>query len=378
MSHGLRYGVPVILVLVCGASARGGEVIDPAKGVAGAEGAVLWFDALLLGVENQGWSDVAAPYDRLPKTAEGVVPGAVWSLSRHSAGLCVRFVTDSSEIHARWSLTSGNLEMNHMPATGVSGLDLYVKRDGAWGWVAVGRPEKQEANESVLVKGAPEGAHEYMLYLPLYNGTAKLEIGLVPTARLEQAPPYPAERAKPILFWGTSILQGGCASRPGMAYPSIIGRRMQRPTINLGFSGNGKMDPEITALIAQRDVAAYVIDCLPNMKDDLVAERVEPLVHTLRAAKPDVPIILVESIEPQAAWFIPATEQAYKSKNALLRSIYERLQAEGVGHLHYIPCDDLFGHDHEATVDGVHATDLGFLRMADAIEPYLRAALGQP
>src|SRR5262249_47654418 len=153
----------------------------------------------------------------------------------------------------------------HMPATGVSGLDLYVKTEaGKWHWLAIGRPSKQ-SNHVSLVSGLPAGKHEYLLYLPLYNRVSSVEIGLAKDQKLEKAEPRPAERQKPIVFWGTSITQGGCASRPGMVHTAILGRRLDRPVINLGFSGNGKMEPEMADLLAELDPAVYVLDCLPNL-----------------------------------------------------------------------------------------------------------------
>lgn len=161
-----------------------------------------------------------------------------------------------------------------------------------------------------------------------------------------------------------------------MAYPAIIGRWLDCPTINLGFSGNGKMDPPITDLLCELDVAAYVIDCLPNMSADLVTERTAPLVRKLREARPDTPIVLVENIEYQAAAVLPGTHRSYTSKNEALRAVYEKLVADGVKGLTYIEGTPLFGDDGEATVDGTHATDLGFLRQAEGMLPVLRKLLG--
>lgn len=371
----MRAQLIAVLVVLTTHAVTAQPALDPAKATPSADNSVLWYNALDLGVEGQGWTDLKHPYDRLPAEAEGVVPDPVWRLSQQSAGLCVRFTSDSPEIRARWSLRSDNLDMNHMPATGVSGLDLYVKRDGRWGWIATGRPEKKDNNESTLASGIPEGMHEYRLYLPLYNGTESLEIGVKPGSTLAKAPDYPAAHAKPVLVWGTSIVQGGCASRPGMAYPAILGRRLERPTLNLGFSGNGKMDPEVAALFARLDVAAYVIDCAPNMTPELINERAEPLVSALRNAHPDTPILLVENVAYQSGWFLPGPRQAYTDKNNALRAVYDRLASSGVARLHYVPGEQLLGSDSEATVDGTHPTDLGFLRMADAIEPYLKEAL---
>ena len=350
--------------------------VDVAKGIASADGETLWFDALEVGVEGRGWTEgLQQPYDRFPAEAEGKIPDPVWSLSHHSAGMNVRFMTDSPSIAVRWSLKSDRLSLTHMPATGVSGVDLYVKHEGRWGWLAVGQPAQKDGNEAVLVSGLPEGMHEYRIYLPLYNGTEKLEIGVKAGSALTKNPGYGKRRNKPMLFWGSSILHGACASRPGMAYPSIIGRRMERPVINLGFSGNGRMDPPVVDLIAKLDLSIYVIDCCPNMDPALITERTEPLVKALRAAHTDTPIVLVENVPYAKGWFLPATKDSYVKKNEALRAAYDRLRAAGVKRLYYIRCDDFFGDDHDATVDGVHPNDIGFLRMADEIEPVLRHVL---
>jgi len=336
-----------------------------------------WHNARDLGIEGQGWTNLKHPYDRLPADAEGVVPDPVWNLSHDSAGLFVRFMTDSKRIWVRWSLRDGSLAMPHMAATGVSGVDLYAKHDGTWGYVGTGRPAQKEGNEALLCAGAPDGVNEFMINLPLYNGIESLEIGIDAGSKMLKAPAYPAGQERPILFWGTSILQGGCASRPGMAYTSILARRLGCPAVNLGFSGNGKMDPEMTPFIAKVDAAAFVIDCAPNMGADLIAERTAPLVRALRAAHADTPIVLVENIVYQQSWFVESRGASYRDKNAALRNAYKTLRKEGIKKLSYIRCDDLLGHDNEATVDGTHATDLGFLRMADAIEPALRRVLGR-
>lgn len=347
------------------------EVLDPNFAVVEPGEDIQWFDALNIGLEGQGWTANAHPYDRIPAKSEGVIPPAVWRLSHHSAGMAVRFVSDSPEISARWSVRGANLSMAHMPATGVSGLDLYAKDGDRWRWVAQGRPSKQTDNQARLVKGAPEGLHEYMLYLPLYNGTEKLEIGIKAGSTLAKGPAR--ADARPIVFYGTSITHGGCASRPGMAYPAIVGQRLDRATINLGFSGNGRMEAEMGTLIAELDASVFVLDCLPNMNPQMVTERVAPLVKTLREAHPDTPIVLVENIIYQNSWFYG--KGAHEAKNVALQEVYAGLKQEGVTGLSYVPCDNLLGDDGLATVDGTHPTDLGFLRQAIALEPAIRKAL---
>jgi len=334
------------------------------------EDGLAWYDVRDWGVEGKGWEETKRYFDRLPAKAEGVVRGAVWNLSRHSAGMCVRFRTDATTIHVRYTLYSDRLAMAHMPATGVSGVDLYVQDEaGHWWWLGVVRPSGKKI-QATLAKGIDPGERNYMAYLPLYNGVESLEIGVDPKAAFR---PIPPRDEKPIVFYGTSITHGGCASRPGMAYPAILGRRLDRPVINLGFSGNGRMDPEVGDLLAELDPAVYVIDCLPNMAGDAVAQRTEPLVRKLRAARPDTPIVLVEDRTYTNAPFIASKRQRHAASRAALKAAYKKLLAEGIGGLTYVPGDTLLGPDREDTVDSSHPTDLGMTRMADALEPILRS-----
>lgn len=334
-----------------------------------------WYAAHSLGMEGQGWStDLAAPFDRFPKQAEGKVRAAVWGLSRHSAGLAVRFRTNSAVVRCRWTLTSPNLAMPHMPATGVSGVDLYLRHpELGWRWAANGRPAAQ-TNDVALVSNLPAGEHDCLVYLPLYNGVQKLEIGVAQNAaisRLERS----AENAKPIVFYGTSITQGGCASRPGMVHTAILGRRLDRPVINLGFSGNGKMEAEVGDFLTQLDAAVYVIDCLPNMNGKDVSERTIPLVRQIRKARPDTPIVLAEDRSYADSAVNAGRAAANAGNRAALKQAFEDLLKEGVKKLTYLPGATQLGADGEDTVDGSHPTDLGFQRMADAFEGPLREAL---
>ena len=337
------------------------------------DGKTLWFEIQHLGLEGQGWRETKSPFDRLPAKADGVVRKPVWNLSRHSAGISVRFVTDAKTIEAKWTLTS-RLAMPHMPATGVSGLDLYVNApDGIWRWVANGRPTKQ-TNEVRLLGEIPQGRHEFCLYLPLYNGVTKVEIGIPTGAELARLPRTKGTK-KPIVFYGTSITHGGCASRPGMVHTSILGRRLNRPVINLGFSGNGTMDLEMAKLLAELDASLYVIDCLPNMAAEQVRQRVKPLVEQIRAGRPNVPIVLVEDRTYSNAFFIPSKQKRNHDSRVALRKTFDQLRREGVKNLLYLEGEGQLGDDGEATVDSSHPTDLGFMRMADAFEPVLRQAL---
>ena len=246
-----------------------------------------WYNVEQWGVEGKGWNDTSRYFDRLPARAEKSVRAAVWGLSRHSAGMLVRFETNSPAIHVRYSLMSARLEMSHMPATGVSGIDLYARdADGKDRWLSVARPGSKDVTAQLVgdVDLLPNGKPRlFTAYLPLYNGVDSLEIGVAAGKAFQPVAP---RKEKPIMFYGTSIMHGACASRPGMSISGILGRRLNCPTINLGFSGNGKMEKEVGEFLCELDPAVYCIDCLPNMTADAVAERTEPLVMQLRKARP--------------------------------------------------------------------------------------------
>ena len=317
-----------------------------------------WRDAAELRIEGKGWNDTERMYERLPARAAGKVPPMVWDLSKHTSGICVRFMTDSPRIAATWD---GGGAMNHMAATGNSGLDLYRRQGGRWTFCGVGRPQTTTTT-ATLAGYLPQEPTEYLLYLPLYHSLTELRIGVEPGASLEPAPP---RESRPIVFYGTSITQGGCASRAGMSHPAILGRHLDREIINLGFSGSGKMEPIMAELVGELDPALFVLECLPNMTPDMVRERVAPFVHHLRHAHPATPILLVENpIHP-----------LHNTGNEILHTVFEQLCAEGLERIYYLAGEHLLEGDEEGTVDGVHPTDLGFMRMAQAYEPAVLDAL---
>lgn len=377
-----RLILPVFLLTLACASAqkaappaKPAEIskLDPAMGAnKTADGSLDWHDVTKWGVEGREFGDMERLrwFDRLPKSAEGKVTPAVWSLSRDSAGMMARFKTDSPSLHVRYKLMKSKLEMPHMPATGVSGVDLYARdKDGKWKWVQVAKPAAQEVKAQIISDLAP-GEREYAAYLPLYNGVESLEIGVPKGAKFEGLAP----RKKPVVFYGTSITHGACASRPGMVHTAILGRRFDTPVVNLGFSGNGRMDAAVGDFLTKIDAAVYVIDCLPNMQPADVLAKCAPLVRQIRAAKPDVGIVLVEDRRFTNSWITPKKAKFHDDNHAALRESYEKLVKEGVKNLYYIEGDKLLGDDTDGATDASHPNDLGFMRQADVMEPVIRKA----
>ena len=332
-----------------------------------------WYDVQQWGVEGRGFNDTKKFFDRLPARAEATVRAAVWGLSRHSAGMMARFATNSTTIRVRYRLSSGNLAMSHMPATGVSGVDLYADNgEGEMKWVNVTRPTSQEVNAVLAsrIDRLPENRKRAcQLYLPLYNGVESLEVGVNRDSDFE---PLLPRKEKPIVFYGTSIMHGACASRPGMCISSLVGRKLNRPVINLGFSGNGKMEAEVGKLICELNPAVIAVDCLPNMNAVLVRERTEKLVNLIRKAHPKVPLLLVEDRSFTNAPFFKSRRDHHAASRRELRLAYQRIQEQKIPGIHYLSGEQLLGTDGEGATDGSHPNDLGMVRYAEAYEKALR------
>ena len=314
-------------------------------------------------------------YQRLPAALEGVSRDAVWRLGTQSAGLYLRFRSNSTSIHARWTSTYGS-QLSNMNPTGVRGLDLYILVDGVWRHAGVGRPSDDKTTTYCMVKNMTPEEREYMLYLSLYDGVDALEIGVDEGASLSQ-PIAPTPRTeRPVVMYGTSILQGCSASRPGMAHTNMIARALDREVINLGFSGNALLDLEIARLMASvPDPAVYVLDYAPNAHAPMIKEHGEEFFRILRDAHPDVPVIFIEDVIFPHTLFDSAIRKEVEDKNFEQKALYERLKKQGEKGIYYIPAAKMTEPDGESTADTIHLTDLGMQRYVDLVLPVIRKAL---
>lgn len=336
-------------------------------------------------IEGQLWGDeVESPYDRLPLRAKDEVRSPVWGLSKHAAGLMIRFRSNASEIKVRYQV-SGNHAMPHMPATGVSGVDLYaIDSDGQWHW-ARGRwnfGDTISYHFRDLKPNDPyhKSGREYRLYLPLYNQVKWMEIGVDAADLFE---PLPIRMEKPIVVYGTSIAQGACASRPGMAWTSILGRKLDRPVINLAFSGNGRLEEELTDLLVEASPKVFIVDCLPNLVDaklygeEELTKRILQSVRKLKKAHPSVPILLSDHAGYTDGGIVPNRLNAYERVNQIQQKAFQTLKMEGVRGLFYITKKAL-GLTLDDMVDGTHPNDLGMQHYAEGYEAVLRKILNEP
>ncbi len=327
--------------------------------------------------ENDTISD--GYFTRLPADLQGVVRKAVWDLGQNSAGLAVRFRTNSKCIGAAWKPLN-NFGMSHMTPTGVRGLDLYSLTDGQWLFVGAGQPNGKNSR-NVFIRKMNGDMREYIMYLPLYDGVIDLAIGIDSTAVIEKPQVVdlvPSARNLPIVFYGTSVTQGGCATRPGMAYPSIIGRELHRETINLGFSGNGRMDKCLGEKIAGIPASMFVIDCLANCTSQIVKDSTEHFIRAIVEANPDVPVLMVSNYCYPYQYLDAQFQKDTQEENAIWKEFAQKFRKEGYN-VRYIDAyakgnmkKSPIGPDHEGTVDGVHMTDLGFQRFAKFLMKYIK------
>lgn len=336
--------------------------------------AQVWHDAAQMHIFGKAVEDTYAPFVRFPEDINQKARKDLKYLGGDAAGLYVQFRTDSPAVHVRWSSVK-KLTMSHMASVGSRGVDLYAKTDAGWRFVGSARPAL-DYNETTrcIVKKMDAGYKEFRMYLSLYDGISKLEIGTEPGS--EFIPVSVDKRKAPVVMYGTSILQGGCVSRPGMAFTNILGRMLDREVVNLGFSGNARLDPEIAELMARvENPAVFVLDNVPNDSPELILERGEAFVKILRDAHPDVPIVFVEMAHYSHDFVSSESYADVEARNAAQHTIYERVKAAGNKNLYYVSGTGLNGSDGEATVDYVHTTDLGQSRYAERLYPILKAIL---
>ncbi len=307
-------------------------------------------------------------YIRLPLDVAEATSPSVKGLNFQTAGGRVRFRTSSSYIALK-VVTRGSAKMTNMCLIGSSAFDLYVARNGVDTFAAVFNPpyDYKEGYESIV--GLPAGDKDITINFPLYSGVVDVYLGLDENSSLERRADY--KFTKPVLYYGSSITQGGCASRPGMAYESLISRRLDTEYINFGFSGSAKAEDAICNYMASLDYSVFVSDYDHNAPSpEYLAETHEKLYKTIRAAHPDVPVVFVGKPD-----FWLTAKDAVKRRDVIYTT-YKHALERGEKVL-FVDGYSLFHGDlrEECMVDGCHPNDLGMSRMADVIGKAVEFAL---
>lgn len=337
---------------------------------------VEYHNALKAPFELEGlpWQKENKKLYRIPKkyTKDHVNEGVLW-LSNHTAGASIRFRTDSPYIAVRAKLAYSS-DMNHMPRAGSMGFDVYRRAGKNIVFAGTIQPNRDEVNLERLLANQmveqPDGLEDWTVNLPLYGGLEKIDIGLAPGSKLEKPTPHAIKY--PVLFYGSSITQGGCASRPGNAYTSLLCRAVDAPQVNLGFSGSGRGEIAVAKAIASLKLSAFVMDYDHNAPTPEHLEKThEIFFKTIRKSNPDLPIIIISMCD-----FYPHVE-AHRQRRKIVKQTYKNAVAAGDRNVYFINGETLFGKNNRdaCTVDGCHPNDLGFYRMYKHILPVLKKAL---
>ena len=298
-------------------------------------------------------------FRRMPEEIAKSVSEGVYILHTNTAGGRVRFVTDSPYVAIKTEYIPG--KMSHFALSGSSGFDMYSQYDGMTRYEGTFIPPYNTGNgyESVLDF---EKYHERVVTInfPLYSSVRKLYIGLKEGAVLKTAPGYRVE--KPIVYYGSSITQGGCASKPGSSYQSILSRRFDCDYVNLGFSGNAKGEEEMVDYIKGLDMSVFVMDYDHNAPSLEHLEKTHSrMFQRVRAIHPNLPILIMA----RPKYFLTEKEERCRT---IIWNTYLKAKEQGDENVYFLDGKKLMElAGDNGTVDNCHPTDSGFLSMASAI-----------
>jgi lysophospholipase L1-like esterase len=328
-------------------------------------------------------SDSSNIFHRLPISMKDSVHEPVWNLSENTAGEFIHFKTSSTAIKVLYTLASKNFSMPHMPSTGESGLDLFATDiNGNWNWAPgsyhFGDTCSYTFKNLFLAKNSA-AVSDFYLYLPLYNSVTWLSIGVDEKDLFAFAS---KRNEEPIVAYGTSILQGGVTSRPGLAWTNILQRNLDRTVINLGFSGNGRFEVPIFDLMAKVNAKLYILDCMPNLtrgfSEEEIKNRVIYGVNKLREKNKEVPILFAEHAVGYAPFYMDTTRlNEYHNSSLVIQNIFNNLKSSGVKNI-YLLTDKEIGFDINSTTEGLHPNDIGMMKYAIAYEKKIREILNEP
>ncbi len=311
--------------------------------------------------------DTPQKFHRVDTAKYNTIPASVKRLYTNSAGLFVTFKSSAPEIYAKWCVTNRKVNLN-LTAIANKGLDVYIKNENGQWQYASSKGTTKECEELKLAEKLGNDEKEFLVYLPLYDETKSLQIGVSSGYSIE---PLSNPFKKEIVVYGSSIVHGASASRAGMAYPAILSRRTGFNFVNFGVSGNAKIEKEMAHMFADLNPDVYILDCVPNSSPEQIKSRTLYFVEYLREKHPNTPIIMIPSVVRELSFFNQSWKERNHQQNAQWKAQYDKLIAKGIKNLYYLDDDYLLGHDHEGTTDGTHPSDLGFMRMVEKIEPFV-------
>lgn len=353
------------LILVCGTAASAAQN----------DKEYVYTDATSLPLYGKITSGTAEPFSRLPESMRQTVRPAVWKLGRNSAGLYIRFTSDAGDFRFKWSTLMLSSYTN-MTGVTMRGLALYVLDGGGkWMYLSSHRPGTGADNESKCAFSELKGKTcEYMLYLSLYDGVSALQIGVPEGSTLEASTLDTPRSEKPVIIYGTSILQGASASHPGSCGTAILSRMLDRTVINLGFSGNCLLEEPMAEYMASYpDPGMYVFDNW-NGKYEIGKEGLEKCIRIVLEAHPDTPVLVASRAFGPSVRFDEAQKEDWTNKRVLCEEVVAKLRKEGFKHI-YVVHPEVLDAENNATSDGDHFNDEAFAKWAKAVAPIIRKEL---
>lgn len=347
-----------------------------------ASGAALWElpEARSLSLPDErvqvaglGWyGEEPSVLRRMPARMKDRMTPAVWGLAQHPSGARLRFRTDSP----RLGLVARNPDastMHHMTSVGQNGFDLYVDgqyRNSAW-------PDAKGLIQREWTLGEDRRVREVTLYLPLYKAVTIERLVLEPGAVVSA--PSSFARPRPVVFYGSSITQGGCAENPGLSYTAILGRSLNLDFINLGFSGAGLGEPAVAEAVAEIDAEAFVLDYWANPSPEVYRDTLPGFVDTLRRRHPRTPILVTGPFWFPAEAGSSSLHAQQEAKRKTARDFVAARRKSGDRAITFVDGLGMLSPSQgSGLVDGVHPNSLGFQHCADGLEPLLRQALRLP
>ncbi len=332
-----------------------------------------WKDVTPADVEGRGWKDTAAPFDRMPARAEKRLPG-VWGNCHSTSGMCFEFTTDSTAVAVRTELGESAYGEKNFNATAHSGVDLYVwdDRQARWRWASAAQHFLNFApiTEYPLLWDLSPETRRYRMYLPFRNQVLSLAVGYDEDATLQLVPP---RKTPPLVYYGTSIIHGAFCTRAGLGVPQILGRKLNVPVVNLGFSGAARMEEDMASFLSEIDAGLYVCDAYHNMTPQLVRDNAEKFIVRLCTLRPDTPLFVLGAPPVLNAWLYPGIQADEDEKNRLFAEISAPLERR-FPNFHFIPGEGFYGSD-DVSLDGIHPNDQAFAHMADCLAPILAPSL---
>ena len=311
---------------------------------------------------------------RMPKAVAEATSDGVRDLNFHTAGGRIRFSTDSAYVAIKTEMPFLCL-MGHMALAGSAGFDLYVDGElGSTYYKTFIPPSAGGHGYESIIEFPDRKLRHLTINFPLYSPVDNLYIGLQESAVVGEGKRYRIE--KPVLFYGSSITQGGCASRPGICYQGYLSRRLDMDYINLGFSGSGRAEDAIVDYMTDLDISVFVCDYDHNAwYPEYLADTHEKMFLKFREKKPMLPVIFISAPDYLEEHLVGG--QDYSAHRAIIHQTYRNAKERGDKNVYFIDGASLYHNkDRDScSVDALHPNDLGFYRMAEAIEPVLRMAL---